>query len=78
MNSDIFTSVVRTVVPVVVGLLLTLAAKAGLDFDDGAVTHIVTVAVTGVYYGVVRWAETNFGGQIGWLLGFAKKPTYES
>jgi len=83
--TNLFTSFMRTVVPVVAGLLLSLAAKAGLDLDDATVTAYVTAGLTAGYYALWRALE-ELAGRIGWeplrtlaglLLGWAKPPQYE-
>lgn len=71
-------SIVRTVVPVIVGTLLGAAAKHGFDFDNGSITEVVTVVITTAYYAVVRLLETRIAPAWGWLLGVAKVPTYPS
>lgn len=86
MNTDydravtgVLTSIVRTAVPYIVGLLVTLAAKAGLDLDDGTLQSIgalLTVAIGTAYYAAVRELETRFSPAWGWLLGRAKRPAY--
>lgn len=65
--ADYIASVIRTVVPVVVG---TLAAN-GLDIDSEA----LTVVVIGLYYSLVRLAE-EFEPTLGWLLGLRGTPEY--
>ncbi len=86
MNTDydtavtgVLTSIVRTAVPYLVGLLVTLAAKAGLDLDDATLQSIgalLTVVIGTAYYAVVRELETRFSPAWGWLLGRAKAPAY--
>ncbi|GLZ08730.1 hypothetical protein Acsp03_61960 [Actinomadura sp. NBRC 104412] len=52
-------SIIRTVVPLVVALVLGQAARIGLDLDEGAVTSILTALVGAAYYALARWlAET--------------------
>lgn len=74
-------SLVRTLVPLVVGYLLG-SPVAGLLQDAGVteahLTTLATVLVTAVYYVVVRLAEEHLQPQFGWLLGLAKRPTYRS
>lgn len=53
-------SILRTVVPVIVGVLLGWAAKVGLDLPSGAVTDIVTVVLTAAYYALGRWVEQTW------------------
>ena len=69
-------SVVRTVVPLIVAWLISTGAVkwTGLSQDD--VTTAVTLAVTAVYYAVVRAAEEYVNPRFGWLLGVARKPAY--
>lgn len=50
-------SIIRTVVPVIVGVLLGQAARIGFDLPEGAVTEVATVVVTGVYYALGRLVE---------------------
>ena len=50
-------SILRTCVPVIAGVLLGWAAKVGLDLPPGAVTEIVTVVLTTVYYAAARYVE---------------------
>ncbi|MFC4912600.1 hypothetical protein [Actinomadura gamaensis] len=50
-------SIIRTVVPVVVGVILAQAARIGLNLPGGAVTDIVTVAATTAYYALARLVE---------------------
>lgn len=72
-------SIIRTIVPVIVGVLLGWAAKVGLDLPEGPVTELVTVAITGVYYAIGRWLEQRWPAVGRWLLaaGLTKKqPDY--
>jgi hypothetical protein len=75
--SGIGTSVIRTLVPVVVGTLLAAAAKAGFDIDEGLATEIVATVFITLYYAGVRWLEVNVAPKWGWLLGVAKAPEYK-
>lgn len=72
--TDLAKSYVRTIVPVVVGFLLTLAIKHGVDLS--AYTGAVTVAVTVAYYAGARLLERYVSPKFGWLLGLAAAPTY--
>jgi hypothetical protein len=69
-------SIIRTVVPLIVGALVTLVAHAGLNIDTVHATELVTVVITAVYYIVVRLLEQHISPQFGWLLGSAKTPVY--
>lgn len=73
-------SILRTVVPVIVGVLLGWAAKVGLDLPSGAVFEIVTVVLTAAYYAIGRWVEQTWP-QVGrFMLSLsltrAVRPTY--
>lgn len=72
--TDIAKAHVRTIVPAIVGLVITLALRAGLDLH-GYAPEITTV-VTAVYYSAARLAEEYVSPRFGWLLGFASKPHY--
>ena len=62
-------SMIRTVVPLIVGVLLGQAARVGLDLPEGAVTEVVTVVVTTAYYGLARALERKWPAVGRWLLG---------
>lgn len=73
-------SIIRTVVPILLGGLLGWLSTLGIEFDaetSAALTNAViigvTAAVTMIYYVVVRLIEQKFP-QIGILLGLKKAP----
>ncbi|MEV1245074.1 hypothetical protein [Nonomuraea sp. NPDC049750] len=73
-------SIIRTIVPVIVGVLLGWAAKVGLDLPEGPITELVTIAITAVYYAFGRWVESWWpaGGRILLAAGLTgKKPNYD-
>ncbi len=82
--NNFFTSVMRTLVPLVAGLLLGWAARIGLDLDDTTVTAQVTAGLTAAYYAAFRaleeaaeklhvpWLRTLAGVALGW----ARPPQY--
>lgn len=81
---NLFVSIMRSVVPVVVGLVLGLAARVGLDLDEAEVAAAVTAGLTAVYYTAFRALE-ELAGRLGagWLatlagvaLGWARPPDY--
>lgn len=74
--TGIGTSIVRTVVPAVVGLIVAAFARANVDIPPGLLDEAIAGIVTTAYYAVVRLAETHLGPAYGWLLGVAKRPTY--
>ena len=72
-------SILRTTVPVIVGVLLGWAAKIGLGLPSGAVFEIVTVVITAAYYALARLVEQRWPGvgQMLLSLGLARRtPVY--
>lgn len=84
MPASLFPSVMRTLVPLIAGWLLTLAVRAGVTIDSAAVTSTVTVAVVLAYYltfRVLEYIGTRLRGTAlqtvsGFLLGWARPPAY--
>lgn len=80
-NSQIV-SLIRTVVPVVVGQLLTWLATKGVLDETGeisaALVSLFTVVFTSAYYALARLLEVFVSTKFGWMLGIAKAPTYRS
>ena len=70
-------SLVRTLVPVLVGGVLAWFAARGIAVDPSLETTM-TVALTGaatfVYYAVVRFMEMKVSPKFGWLLGNNSSP----
>lgn len=78
-TSAFWSSVVRTLVPIIVGAVIAFLVKAGIptagDFTE-TLTTLLTVGFSGLYYVLVRLFETYVSPKFGWLLGLAKKVTY--
>lgn len=74
--SDKTPAIVRTIVPIIVGNVLTKVIP-GLDPTDPFVNTLVDTAVSGVYYVGVRYLE-EYNPKLGYLLGIAKKPAYST
>jgi hypothetical protein len=73
--SPILASLVRTFVPLFVGMIATWAVRRfGVTIDNDTVTAAVTAGISFVYYAVVRFLEAHKGA-FGWLLGLAAQPT---
>ena len=66
-------SIIRTLVPLIVGWLLSLAILRGVDADS--LTELVTAGVTALYYVAVRLLE-RVDARWGWLLGAKGQPVY--
>jgi hypothetical protein len=77
--NDFVIAQIRTWVPVAIGAALTyLAAKLGVVIDEdisGQVAAVAVTIVTGVYYLLVSALARKWSA-FGWLLGYAKAPTY--
>lgn len=73
-------SIIRTVVPVIVGFVLGLASTWALPLDpefEGALTAVLTTGFTALYYVAVRLFEEYVSPRFGWLLGKATPPKYD-
>jgi hypothetical protein len=81
---NLYISVLRTLVPLFVGWVVTAAGAFGVDADSTTVTAGVTALVTAVYYAVFRaleeWATKQEWKPLrlvaGVLLGWARPPEY--
>jgi hypothetical protein len=76
---DKLVSLIRTAVPIWVGVVLTwIGQKTGI-VPDAATAAALSAAVVGVlatlYYALARWLESRWPS-LGWLLGSASQPTY--
>jgi len=69
-------SIIRTIVPTAVGLVVSLAAKAGIDADSGDISVALAPLVSTLYYITVRWLEEEVSPKFGMLLGKAATPNY--
>lgn len=77
----LWASLVRTVVPVVVGAVLSGLAMLNIDIDpelENNLATVLSIAFTGVYYVLVRLFETHISPKFGWLLLFPKAPVVYS
>lgn len=75
---DLATSFIRTLVPMIVGAIVSFLASKSITLDATAAANLATfigLAVSGLYYIIVRIVELKFP-QFGILLGKAKKPEY--
>jgi hypothetical protein len=69
-------SLIRTIVPIAVGSVISWLALISLDIDaagQAGLSTFLTAILTGGYYALVRLVETKVP-QVGWLLGLAKSP----
>ena len=75
--SALWASIVRTIVPIIVGSVIGLAVANGINLDEQfepLLTATLTAGFTGLYYIAVRLLETYVAPKLGWLLGLAKTP----
>lgn len=71
-------SIIRTIVPSIVGQLVAWAAVAHISVDpstQAAASAELGVVLTGGYYAAVRALEARYPA-VGWLLGAKGAPTY--
>jgi hypothetical protein len=76
--SDLLKSVIRTFVPVVVGLIISAVTLAGVEIDDelrGSLLILIDGVFVGLYYTLIRWLEGKFPA-FGWFLGLPAEPHY--
>jgi hypothetical protein len=73
-----YTSIIRTLVPLIAGVLITQALRLGVHLDEGAVTNTVQASISGLYYTVFRGAEARLSPAWGWFLGIARPPQYSA
>ncbi|MDI9885303.1 hypothetical protein QMZ92_13095 [Streptomyces sp. HNM0645] len=82
---NLLASILRTLVPLVVGWVVTITGAIGIEVDSTAVAGGVTAAVTAVYYLLLRLAE-QAAERLQWeplrlvagvLLGWARPPQYK-
>lgn len=76
--SNLGSSIVRTIVPILVGYLIALGLKVGIALPEGALTELLGVVVIAVYYAVVRFLEEKVSPQFGRLLGLRAKVSYDA
>lgn len=77
MMNTLWLSIVRTLVPAIVGSVMTWLATTGLEIDPGfqpALESVLFAGFTGVYYIGARLLERYVSPRFGWLLGAAQSP----
>lgn len=72
-------SVIRTVAPWLVGLAVTLLAKARIEWTPTPEAFaLAATVVSTAWYALIRWLETQGSSSWGWLLGLPKAPVYDA
>lgn len=72
--NDLLTSIIRTVVPIVMGALSATGVQQWVPLDIAENALVALLAV--VYYVSVRILEQAGFAHIGWMLGVPKPPVY--
>lgn len=75
--SDYGRSIIRTVVPLIVGTVVAWLASRGINIDQATLLPLVDTLVAGAYYAVIRAAEKKWPS-MGWMLGAPGAPSYAS
>ena len=78
--SNFVIALIRTVVPMGVGVLATWLINLGVNVDQSAfegLNEALVLFIGGLYYALIRYLEGKFPW-FGWLLGVAKAPEYDT
>ena len=73
----LWASIVRTIVPIIVGTVLGWTTALGITVDrefEPLLGAVLTGAFSAVYYIAARLLEVHVAPKLGWLLGYAKAP----
>ena len=73
--NDMLKSIIRTFVPVVVGLIISWFAQLGIEVPTAALAGVIDAIFVGGYYAIIRVLESK-SPQFGWLLGLPSPPSY--
>lgn len=79
---SVFPSIMRTLVPLIAGWVITLLTSVGVDYSSESTISVITVVISGAYYTLFRLLENAApsGGKaeklFGLLLGFVRPPVY--
>ena len=66
-------SLIRTLVPFIVGFIVQLGVPDEFIAD---IEGLVALVVSAIYYATVRWLEQSWP-VAGWFLGYRGEPNYE-
>lgn len=80
LAQQLFQGLVRTVVPAIVALITAWMVQKGIDpgpYQD-LITLVISSAVGGLYWLIVRILEEKLSPIFGALLGKVGKPNYET
>lgn len=72
---------IRTIVPTIVGNLLSWIPLGEILKNDGQITASLisglTLLFTAIYYIFIRILEAKVSSKFGWLLGYPAEPKYK-
>lgn len=74
-EQELLTSLLRTVVPLIVGWAITALAKLGFDLDESTAALALQGVITTAYYALIRIIEQS-KPVAGVLIGGRTQPTY--
>lgn len=72
----VVTSLIRTIVPIIVGAILSVPLVKALGITADQAAQLVTAGLIALYYAAARVLEHYVSPRFGWLLGSATAPTY--
>lgn len=78
---DFYDSIIRTLIPIIVGSVVGFFTARGIDVDSElttSLTALIMIVAGGVYHAGVRLLERYVSPKFGWLLGLAQEPHYRS
>lgn len=73
------TSTIRTIVPYIIGGVVSWLATKGVHASDSTIaeaTSVLTFIFGSLYYVLARWLE-SIEPKLGFFLGVPSKPTYD-
>ena len=73
--NDLLQSIIRTITPYIVAVIVTSFGNVGVDVDSVAVAQVVTAALAALYYIAVRLLG-QIDARFEYLLVMPSKPSY--
>lgn len=77
VRESIRLSLIRTITPIVAGVVVLQFVRLGVDVDDATAATLVSAAISALYYAAARELETRWP-RFGRLLGRATPPIYDT
>ena len=75
--SEYVISMIRTIIPMLVGVVATKLVSLGWHFDEATMSSVMVLFFSGGYYAFARWMEEKHPQVARWLLGVNKPPSYD-